>query len=211
MEWPDVEPNRTQRAGKYNDWKQEIAKDCRNRCVYCAISDALYGGLDNFHIEHFRPKSKFKKLTHIIENLFLACAICNRFKSDDWPNEPTDAGDICAYPDPSKIAYREIFNSNTVGILGGANVSGRYVLARLYLNRPQLVRLRRIFALISELKNVRTKLEANAKQLAKSSVDGELVARNLVLVIETQNRLANLLERIQNESPYELAEVRRPK
>ena len=52
--------------GKYSDWKEILAEEGFNQCVYCAIPDACFGGIRNFHVEHYRPKSKFKKLENNI-------------------------------------------------------------------------------------------------------------------------------------------------
>ena len=109
MQWKKIDKTlRVQKAGVYSDWKQQISDDCYNQCVYCSIHENPWGGIDHYHIEHFRPQSKFEDQTNIITNLYLACPVCNRFKSDDWPNEPTDLNILC-YPDPSDYDYSELF------------------------------------------------------------------------------------------------------
>jgi 5-methylcytosine-specific restriction endonuclease McrA len=89
-------------SGVYSDWKELVAQECFYQCVYCAIHEAQFGGIDHYHIDHYRPKSiaEFKHLENNIGNLFYACPICNRFKSNDWPGEPDL--NTPTYPDPSK-------------------------------------------------------------------------------------------------------------
>ena len=136
------QPNR----GTYSDWKELIAEECFNQCVYCAINEGNFGGIRNFHIEHYRPKSRFPELINDIKNLFYACAICNVFKGNDWPNEPNKKFSNSSYPNPSEIDYRKLFSiDDNKGVLEGKFISSKYIVERLYLNRPQLILLRRNF------------------------------------------------------------------
>lgn len=128
--------------GTYKDWKSLLADEGGHRCVYCSISESHFGGFRNFHVEHYKPKGdkRFAHLENDYSNLFYACAICNSFKSDDWPNDPTL--DFCtdAYPDPSKVNYTDLFEVDYhSGVVNGKNVCGRYIIYKLFLNRPQLI------------------------------------------------------------------------
>jgi len=111
LRWKQVDNSARQQpvAGAYTDWKEEIAHDCGHQCVYCAIPEAAFGGIDNFHVEHYRPKSIFQDLRDTITNLYLACSICNRFKGNDWPAEPPDDHSISCYPDPADHDYNALF------------------------------------------------------------------------------------------------------
>lgn len=143
MKWPVlVGKTRVQPGeGGYEDWKASIATDCEGRCVYCSIREAENGGIDNFHIDHFRPKSRFATLRDIIGNLFLSCAVCNRFKSNDWPAEPLADQSHAGYVDPGLADYNQVLTvSDTDFRLSSGQVAGRYMIERLYLNRPQLIR-----------------------------------------------------------------------
>lgn len=144
MNWRKIDnQKRVQNDGVYNDWKQQISDDCFNQCVYCSIHEQPWGGIDHYHIEHYKPKSKFVDLENKITNLYHACPICNRFKSDDWPCDADDLNKIC-YPDPGLIDYKELFYPLTKDyLLRGKNVASNYIINRLYLNRPQLIFERR--------------------------------------------------------------------
>lgn len=132
-------------SGTYSDWKPNLSVEGYHQCVYCFIGEPHFGGIRNFHVEHFRPKKKFEELTNDYKNLFYACSICNTFKSEDWPNEPNNTYDIAFYPDPSLVDYGEIFqiNSDTFYV-EGKNFTAKYLVNKLFLNRRQLVVYRKV-------------------------------------------------------------------
>lgn len=150
MNWTRVQNDkRNQPAnGTYKDWKPAIAEDCDNRCVYCAIPDARFGGIRNFHVEHFRPKSKFEELENEIKNLYYACAICNILKRADWPGDVRADLSNAAYPDPADFDYGDLIDvDEETHRVDAPSVAARYLLERLYLNRPQLLAERRFHSL----------------------------------------------------------------
>lgn len=148
MIWKRIpKENSTQpKRGTYSDWKGLIATECFNQCVYCAINERNFGGIRNFHVEHYRPKSRFPDLINDIKNLFYACAICNVFKGNDWPNEPDTKFSKSCYPNPSETDYNTLFSiDDNKGVLEGEFIASKYITEKLYLNRPQLILLRRNF------------------------------------------------------------------
>lgn len=156
MRWPNiVGKTRIQPAkGAWHDWKQEIANYCNGRCIYCAISEARFGGIRNFHIEHYRPKIKFPKFENDIGNLYLACAICNVLKCDDWPAEPKADHSVAAYPDPASADYNGIFKvSSTSYAVESQSIAGKYLIERLLLNRGQLTLERRLAHILERLED----------------------------------------------------------
>jgi hypothetical protein len=96
-------------------------------------------------VEHFRPKVKFPHLEDVIHNLYLACAICNVLKADDWPAEPVPSHSLASYPDPADTDYNSLlFINQPTYEVASATLAGRYVIERVYLNRAQLVLERRL-------------------------------------------------------------------
>jgi hypothetical protein len=157
MEWPIMlGRSRSQpTSGSWNQWKTEIAGDCQERCIYCAIHEGSFGGLRNFHVEHFRPKSLFKDLENDIGNLYLACSICNILKGDDWPNEPHVSCAVDAYPDPRHVDYNTVIElSDATSEISAKNRSAAYLIERLVLNRGQLIRQRRLAGLFAYLDEI---------------------------------------------------------
>jgi hypothetical protein len=139
--------------------------------VYCAIPEGRFGGIRNFHIEHFRPKAKFPKLENIIANLYLACAICNVLKSDDWPAEPVANHSRAAYPDPSLTDYNAILViSSSTHEVRSPKVAGKYLIERVLLNRAQLILERRLAAMVSSLNEFETWLNAAMRDMTKEEL-----------------------------------------
>jgi HNH endonuclease len=204
MNWKQIDKNkRIQNKGTYSAWKQQIANECYNQCVYCSIHENPWGGIDHYHIDHFRPQSKFKALKDIITNLYYACPICNKFKSDDWPNEPVDLSLIC-YPDPSDFNYTDLFTIDiTNHTLEGKHVSANYLINRLYLNRPQLVYERRETLLNLKLKS----LIAETTILIQKCNDNELKNKAFQLI----GGLTQFLLTRSTIPPYKLVEIKKPK
>ena len=209
MRWKRVVAGRVQPAlGVYRDWKTQIANDCHQQCVYCALSESRYGGLDNFHIDHFKPKSKFEELEQIIANLFLACAICNRFKSNDWPADPLEDHSRPAYPDPSSHDYNELFTvEHRTYEVSGRYPATRYVTERLYLNRPQLMLERRSFFLEERIDEIGdfAQRAGEAVRETGSEESKTLLLGFLTRVIDLKNTFAQA----NRARPYELEDVRR--
>lgn len=60
-------------TGTYKDWKELLSVEGFHQCVYCSISEAEFGGIRNFHVEHYKPKSlpAFASLVNTYTNLFL--------------------------------------------------------------------------------------------------------------------------------------------
>lgn len=58
-------------------YKRYLRRDFTYRCVYCTIHEREHGGYRSFHVEHFRPKSKFPLLSTTYTNLMYSCNFCN--------------------------------------------------------------------------------------------------------------------------------------
>lgn len=203
MRWKQVDKaNRVQNEGVYTDWKQQISDDCYNQCVYCSIHESPWGGIDHYHIEHFRPKSKFKELEHVITNLYHSCPVCNRFKSDDWPDEPDSLNRVC-YPDPSDYDYNTLFNLDINNFhLTGNYVASTYLVNRLYLNRPQLVYERRESYLKVRAQSLLNEIE---ELLDRVDYDKDF-SRAVTKLIMKINKHWHLRSEIP---PYKLVEIRK--
>jgi hypothetical protein len=210
MRWKRVTDNRTQPTqGKYSDWKTNIANDCFQQCVYCAISESVYGGIDNFHIDHLKPRSLFEALEQIITNLFLACAICNRFKSNDWPADYLDDHSQPSYPDPATYDYNELFQIDLdTYIVIGLYPATAYVTEKLYLNRPQLLIERRTSFLNERIAALEEKVRSVVETIRKVEIPetNELLLRLLTAMMD----LSKLKREADMARPYELEDVRRP-
>ena len=61
--------------------KAHLVLEAHGKCAYCEskITHVYFGD-----IEHIKPKSTFPAETLTLENLLLACALCNNSKGDFW-------------------------------------------------------------------------------------------------------------------------------
>jgi hypothetical protein len=189
MKWfriPKESASRPKFGNCYRDWKEELSIEGKNQCVYCSINLNSFGGIRNFHVEHYRPKAqgKFPELENDYSNLFFACSICNCFKSDDWPNEPSATFDNHAFPDPSKTDYSEILYVDTNHFVDAKNITGRYLVQKLFLNRPQLILERKSYILHEILKYEYEKLKMTVQQI-KMNKESDLIMATLVTAIDT--------------------------
>lgn len=202
MNWFIVEKpaERPEVVSHYSHWKEALAVEGRYQCVYCAIAEASFGGRRNFHVEHFRPKSKFPDLLLDYFNLFYACAICNTFKGNDWPSEPVHDHTVATYPMPSAVDYSSLMVMDTDYTLRGCCTAGTYLVWRLALNRAQLVRERRMFVLLRRMDNLR---ESGFGALEQSlGDDDEAVQLNGRAVLTALRELMAAREELRSSRPY---------
>ena len=137
------------RGGVFSDYRKyanEIAEDCNNRCVYCDATTSENLGGDAFQLDHFRPQRHFPHLECDPKNLVLACAACNRFKSDHWP-AGKDADDTfianAGFLDPFKDDRLEYFQIESNGQISSKRDPAAYMVRLLHLDRPARNNLRR--------------------------------------------------------------------
>ena len=192
--------------GTYNDWKEQIAEDCYHQCVYCAIHESQFGGIDHYHIDHFKPKKPFHELENIIYNLYYACPICNKFKSNDWPNEPDL--DKVSYPDPSEINYSELFEIKDDFEIEGKFISSKYIVHRLFLNRAQLIFERREIRRRNQEIELRDSINLLLKQIDK--YESNFAIEILKEVTAVYNELLTLEQKKRKIRPYKLSDIRKP-
>jgi uncharacterized protein (TIGR02646 family) len=147
--------------GDYRQWKAQLSEEADKQCVYCCIHENQFGGIRNFHVEHFKPQSIFPELRNEYSNLFFACGVCNIFKSDDWLGDQTP-GDYstAVYPDPSKVDYSDFLSINRLGKVVSTHTTGRYLIERLHLNRGQMVGLRALRSVFEQLDLINDQVEA---------------------------------------------------
>lgn len=108
------------------------------KCGYCEsrIDHVTYA-----HIEHFKPKARYPRLTFTWTNLLLACGVCNgtEHKGDNFPGKP-DGGPLV---DPCREGPEEHFTFTYDPITKLASVYGKTPRGTttertLGLNRPHL-------------------------------------------------------------------------
>ena len=132
----------------YRSYKPYIAEDFNHRCGYTDCSDFWFGGINTFHIDHFKPLKNHPKLKNTYSNLVYCCSYVNILKSDD---EGT-------YLDPCDIDYNAHFERDSNGNIIPINTSveAKYMHSRLklYLKRYQIIwKLDQLLLRMRELQN----------------------------------------------------------
>ena len=212
MQWPKlVGKSRNQPVkGQWHQWKQNIADHCGGQCIYCAISEARFGGIRNFHVEHFRPKIRFSTLENDIHNLYLACAICNVLKSDDWPREPGTDHSAAAYPDPAVADYNLLFTvSHVTHELDSATVAGKYVIERILLNRAQLILERRLVSILTLLTEFETWVDKQLPYMTASEMKATINILRKISSIKTGALIARPYQNIDTKRPVKTKAMRK--
>ncbi len=107
------------------------------------MTELLAGGVENYELDHFRPKSKFPQLSNDFYNIYYSCHPCNHTKLDKWPAaELQERGyrfvDFCT--DDFDKHFEELPN----GQWRGKTDAGHYTIDALRLNRQHLVIVREL-------------------------------------------------------------------
>jgi HNH endonuclease len=118
-----------------------------NCCAYCRSAEALT--VTTFEFEHIVPRSAGGVTT--FENLCLACSSCNRYKAFRQTGfDLVTQRDVTLFH-PHLQSWTEHFawNDDATEIMGLTSV-GRVTIAVLRMNRPQLVRIRKMWVKMKE-------------------------------------------------------------
>lgn len=127
--------------------RRQVRARFANRCAYCQTAEALTVAI--FEIEHIIPRRAGGET--VFANLCLACLTCNRYKAD----RQTVITPLLAQPvllfHPQQQLWEEHFawNADATEILG-LTATGQATIEALRMNRPPLVRLRRMWVTMGE-------------------------------------------------------------
>jgi hypothetical protein len=213
MNWKLILKNPTKfpTLGTYRDWKGHLRREADFQCVYCCIHESSFGGLRNYHVEHYKPKSVFNALENDYNNLFYACAICNVFKGDDWPGSPQRNLSNISYPCPSTVNYSNLFNVDiSTGELKGKYIASKYVVEKLFLNRPQLIIERKLQLLYDDANGLRKELMNLEKMLVERAKNGDKKAiKYFHQIFRHLDKLMTLQDNLRRSIPYGVADISR--
>lgn len=134
----DFEKRRVEKKYRHKEIKNALVAMFHSKCAYCEskISHIEYG-----HIEHFRPKSRFQKLTFVWTNLLLSCPVCNgsEFKGQKYPEE-ADGGPLINPCDDNPEEHFEFvfdFEARLTTVVG-KTARGKITEETIGLNRHDL-------------------------------------------------------------------------
>jgi hypothetical protein len=118
---------------------EQVRRRAGDRCEYCRQHQSLQGA--TFHVEHILPLSRGGD--DGADNLAWACPSCNLRKTDRVEAiDPLD-GSRSALFHPRRDEWAHHFAWNDVELLG-LTPTGRATVARLDLNHPRRILIRRL-------------------------------------------------------------------
>jgi hypothetical protein len=127
--------------------QRQIRSHFANCCAYCQTAESLT--ITTFEFEHILPFSRGGET--IFENLCLACPSCNRYKAvRQTATDPTSQEEVSLFH-PQQQAWVDHFewNGEATEIIG-LTPTGRATVIALKMNRPQLLRVRKMWIKMGE-------------------------------------------------------------
>ncbi|MEH2193956.1 MAG: HNH endonuclease signature motif containing protein [Nostoc sp.] len=111
--------------------ERRVRTTARNRCGYCLSPQRLV--MARLEIEHIIPISK--NGSNHESNLWLACPLCNRYKSDKTTGLDPDTNEIVKLFNPRNQVWLEHFGWTEDGLqIFGKTPTGRATVAALHLS-----------------------------------------------------------------------------
>ena len=127
--------------------QREVRAQFANCCAYCHSAEALT--VVTFEIEHILPRSSSGQT--VLENLCLACPSCNRYKADRTTAQDPESRNEVSLFHPQRDNWASHFAwSEEATVIVGLTAIGRATIAALHMNRPQLIRVRRMWVAMGE-------------------------------------------------------------
>lgn len=129
------------------DLQRQIRERFANCCAYCRTAEDLT--VTVFEFEHIVPRSAGG--TTAFENLCLSCPTCNRYKSDHMSLTDPETQEEVAMFHPHQHLWTDHFawNEDAAEIIG-LTPTGRATVTALRMNRPQMIRVRRMWVTLNE-------------------------------------------------------------
>lgn len=157
----------TKKFSSYRSYKEYLASDFNSRCGYTDSFHGWFGGISTFHIDHFKPHTRFPELKEEYSNLVYACSYVNILKSDDDPNN---------YLDPCSTDYNEHFYRDSSGRIYAKTESAKAT----YMHKKLKLGLARyqVIWLLEKLDKAMEKVEQLVKQLPAGSAE-EVTVKDL--------------------------------
>jgi hypothetical protein len=125
--------------------RAQIRQRDGDRCAYCHTPEALT--VTPLELDHIIPLSVGGRTE--LENLCLACPACNRFKGSSEVAHDPITGEYVALFHPLTQQWEKHFQWQAdQSEIHGLTPVGRATAIALHLNRPQMVRLRKLWGKI---------------------------------------------------------------
>jgi len=127
--------------------RRRVRSHFRDHCAYCLTPEALT--VVTFEFEHIVPRSLGGATA--FENLCLSCPTCNRYKSDRTFGSGDEQTRMTALFHPHRDSWYKHFSwTEDATELIGLSATGQVTIDTLRMNRPQLIRVRRLWVAMGE-------------------------------------------------------------
>jgi hypothetical protein len=127
--------------------QRQIRNQFVNCCAYCHTAEALTP--TTFEFDHIEPRSAGGETTLV--NLCLSCPSCNRYKSQRQQASDPDTKEIVSLFNPQFQEWIDhfVWNEDFTEIIALTSI-GRATITTLKMNRPQMIRVRRMWVKVQE-------------------------------------------------------------
>ncbi|MCZ7574897.1 MAG: HNH endonuclease [Ardenticatenaceae bacterium] len=143
---------------------ERVRQRYQRACGYCSVPETAVGG--ELTIDHYQPRAAGGDDDD--DNLVYACMKCNQYKGEFWPtSDDVVQGRRILHPLLDDLPIHLTENKQT-GYLEAFTETGRFHIALLRLNRPQLVEHRLTRRLQHVLMEKQHLLEQQIAELRKT-------------------------------------------
>ena len=127
--------------------QQQVRERFANCCAYCRTAEVLSVAI--FEFEHIVPRAAGGAAA--FDNLCFSCPTCNRYKSDlVLAPDPVTLNEVALFH-PQQQRWLEHFSWNEdATLIVGLTPTGRATIAALKMNRPQMIRVRKMWVAMDE-------------------------------------------------------------
>ena len=127
--------------------QSRIRDQFSNCCAYCQTAESLT--VSTFEFEHIVPSSAGGPT--VFENLCLSCPTCNRSKAVRTVAPDPATQEMVPLFHPQRERWEDHFAWNEHATeINALTPTGRATVALLKMNRPQLIRMRRLWGAMGE-------------------------------------------------------------
>lgn len=127
--------------------RRQVRVRFANCCAYCRTAEALT--VTTFEFEHITPRSSGGK--SVLENLCLSCPSCNRYKAQRQTASDPLTGEMVSLFHPQLQVWTDHFAwSEDATEIVALTPIGRATSVTLRMNRPQMIRVRRMWVKMGE-------------------------------------------------------------
>lgn len=129
------------------DLRRQIRTQFANCCAYCRTTEYLTVAI--FEIEHITPLAAGGET--VLANLCFCCPTCNRYKGTRLTVVDPQTNKAVPLFHPQQERWTDHFSwGDDKTVVLGLTSTGRAMIEALRMNRPQLVRLRRMWVKMGE-------------------------------------------------------------